>query len=1548
MVLISDDEFFAPAQSPDNAPAPTAQASSRPAPRIVNDKTFLAADPLSREALAPSLMDVLTNDGNALEEVKRGLKKGVGMAGQLSDMVLGLPGQAIRIGANVGGRLNALTSGGSADDADWAGKAMADQVPPSLTNPVGTLMRTLGFGEDYDKNQVAHVMESVMGVASRGGEWVEKETGKILTKRAVEDLFETTLFAVGARGTAAGIDPKLARVREPGKVIPVGPMKGLHIDEARRLVRGYKAPPQAADPYLDGDPIPVGEAHFPPDSGAGQFRPTGPDVWAFPRAQRPVGEAVDLTNEPKIPTGEAAEVPYIPTGEAVELPAEGIPAGEARRIGGVVGEKIADRMTAEREAAAFADAKKLAPETYAELKAKGLLPAVAVAGTGLGLALAYPEEKDTTAAMIAGGALLGGRGRRSGMEYLRHLPDSAPLGAVLKPSATTLRTLERLDPKRFEFSLDHIRQELRRPDVTKAERDLFEWALGNVKDKTITAKHLVTLLKIKAGEWELTPAETSKYADYGLEDIDRKIDPDMVVEDYSGDPQVDNPPPTTTVWTLPFELTRPSSHFPGQPNYFAHTRSFIENGVRHVVELQSDLIQKMRELAPEEIAETVRELEAAKKARADVIAYNETLLTAEGRYRPGRSAADRQILQPFDLKIRELQGKIDGSNAAKANRPLVEPMVKDWYKRVVREELARGARSGNGQPVRFATAETTAKVESWPRAAGVRDVEGARRMVEAAEANVAEIKRSGQGLVFDTSALEGRALKAAEKELAGFKEDLAAYEEQLASGRRFASKGHQAIFDRYRGDVEPFLKSLGGKPHTDSAGHTWIEVPTEGSPAKPAGKRAQMFGAADSQFLTATALITGGAAFAAWASSREERAKNAALAAAAIGLTMFARGRSKAVREWTDEVGHQAKYVLSVISTDIREMSPRLLKRMRDHERWVLTNTNERLNLITPFVQELRKLPETIGARLNSALLTGDRAAVESVIIASGSRTLQREFERVRGLLDQMGRELHAVGRLRQLVIDSTDYYPRIVVDVKGLLEALGGEQKSVLEKLLREAQHTSARRAGIPLTDLETSLIINNYLRTHRAGKGKSGFLQARSVAEVTADLARFYAPASESLPIYIRAMTKEIEKARFFGNELVRDSQTGMTNLELSVGNVVNAERMRGRLSEEQIAKLEGLLHSRFGPGERSPSGSIQAIRNLSNVGLLGSFTSSVVQLGDTALAAAAHGLVPAAKAAFQVLTRQPQRASVRDIGLIDHITEEITGSARTPVIVMGRELSTAKFVEKTFKFNGFSMVDQFGKAVSINASLLKNQKLASTARGVERLRAKYGETWGGEFDSLVADLQRGEMSENVKSLLFYELSDLQPITKLEVPQAYLDHPNGRLLYLMRTYMIKQMDIARREIYQEARRGNVMAATKNLVRYGLALGLAGATTSFITNWILGKDNKLEWGDIPENALKTIGVSNYLRDKMRAGEPLAFLQSASPPFKMWNQIISADPAAVQYMPPLGKIYYYQEMGGAEKSDAYAKGQERLNRMSDADYERLLRRREERKERKGF
>lgn len=608
---------------------------------------------------------------------------------------------------------------------------------------------------------------------------------------------------------------------------------------------------------------------------------------------------------------------------------------------------------------------------------------------------------------------------------------------------------------------------------------------------------------------------------------------------------------------------------------------------------------------------------------------------------------------------------------------------------------------------------------------------------------------------------------------------------------------------------------------------------------------------------------------------------------------------------------------LGVISTRIMNKSVELWRRAIEHERIVLRDTHKHLQAVDPFLVRLQRLPANTRDILSRAILTGKPEVTNRLLNQLGDQELIASWKRVRSTLDSLGDQLVALKRFSKRDLD---YFPRVVKDVDGLLKALGKERGSFLEEAIKKADEKSIRARGTGLTDLEKSMVINKVLREDRWASQQPGFAKNRGVEEITPELQKYYATPTESLHSYIRSAVEDIERAKFFGRDLqviVKDKQE-YTNIGESIGTLTNRLMNEGKLSPKDAEEVAGILRSRFMNGERNPGEIIQGVKNLSYAGLLGNPFSAAVQLGDVVIQAYTQDIRSTLEAVVRKLTGQ-KIVSMKDFGLVDHIAEEFVSTSKS-----------AKFLKAAMKFGLFRAVDEFGKDIALNAAVIRFGRLAKTEGGIMKIAQKYERALGpAEFKQLITDLQKGERSDLVNSIAFAELSRTQPITRLELPQAYLDHPDGRLLYQFKSFMIKQIDVARRDAYNEIKAGHVAKGLKNLVTLGITMGVAGTATQKIKDFLLGRDVEWKATDVPMNMLKTYGLSEYFidhffgvskeeaKDRREAGDKGArkidaapsetTLKMFVPPYKMFDEIVRGDPKAVRYIPIVGPYLYERQ-----------------------------------------
>jgi len=230
-------------------------------------------------------------------------------------------------------------------------------------------------------------------------------------------------------------------------------------------------------------------------------------------------------------------------------------------------------------------------------------------------------------------------------------------------------------------------------------------------------------------------------------------------------------------------------------------------------------------------------------------------------------------------------------------------------------------------------------------------------------------------------------------------------------------------------------------------------------------------------------------------------------------------------------------------------------------------------------------------------------------------------------------------------------------------------------------------------------------------------------------------------------------------------------------------------------------------------------------------------------------------------------------------------------------------------------------------MNAALKKNFDLVKTAKGEAEFIKKWGKFYGDDIKKLVDDLKANEVTESAKFHSFNELSDMQPISMLEMPQKYVDHPDGRILYALKTFTLKQYDVVRRNIVQEYAAGNKAKAIKQAVYLAGYLSAANVGTQTIKDIMLGRDPGID--DIPDKSLWALlgvygfnkyGADKYLKNGKLTDWAVNTIAPAAPIIDaitgLAAESVKEDPNANRYlraMPLIGPMLYNWFGGGAEK-----------------------------------
>ena len=537
---------------------------------------------------------------------------------------------------------------------------------------------------------------------------------------------------------------------------------------------------------------------------------------------------------------------------------------------------------------------------------------------------------------------------------------------------------------------------------------------------------------------------------------------------------------------------------------------------------------------------------------------------------------------------------------------------------------------------------------------------------------------------------------------------------------------------------------------------------------------------------------------------------------------------------------------LGTLSTRVKNISVPVFSALRAFEFNTHVRTYKALKEVQPFIQNITKLSEPVKDRVSNYLFNGNFRAARA-LLAQRSPEMLGNLETAIKTIKQTGAELKESGH--SIVDLDSNYFPRLVKDYEGLRAAMGKPEQGALDRTLKNYA-AKLNKTVNSLTSAERSSAIDLHVRGYRLDTTGASprFIKPRAIKVIPPELQKFYAPPEESLSMYLRGAVDNMEKRKFFGMDNVRVDSTGELDITESIGKLIDREMMENALTPAKQQELVELLQSRFIAGAKSPGDVYGAIRDLGYMGTIANPVSALTSLADVANSAAFKGLSNTVSSMFKT-----KEVKLIDLG-IDSIMAEMGGDVR----------ATSKALNAMMKAVQFQRIDKLGKETYINASLSKARQMVKSDSGLASFKKRNGEVYGKEFDGLVADLKEGNITDNVKLYLFNELSDIQPITLSEMPQKYLDHPNGRILYMLKSFTLKQWDIVRREIVQEYSKGNKQQAIKNAALMSGYLAAANVGVSTMQNIMMGR--KVDPDAIPGNALWSLlgvfGMSKYLNDR--------------------------------------------------------------------------------------
>ena len=385
---------------------------------------------------------------------------------------------------------------------------------------------------------------------------------------------------------------------------------------------------------------------------------------------------------------------------------------------------------------------------------------------------------------------------------------------------------------------------------------------------------------------------------------------------------------------------------------------------------------------------------------------------------------------------------------------------------------------------------------------------------------------------------------------------------------------------------------------------------------------------------------------------------------------------------------------------------------------------------------------------------------------------------------------------------------------------------------------------------------------------------VQARTIDQIDPELMEYYSDPRGALHNYINRTTVKMHDRAFFGGEKLKEmaepdarlSQEELTDhwITSDLNNLVN----EGRIRAEDLTKVTEIMQARF-IGSKKPAHKVMSGgKNIMYALTLGNPISAAVQLGDIAASAYMNGLTSTLNGVIKRAGKDVPGFDMDDFGL-QHIPE------------MEAMDWTKTFAEMSMKFGGFQAIDRLGKNTILNATYNRLRKEVlnpkkSDAEKFKFFKDRYGERLGDdEVFQIMEGIKSGDPTNpHARLALYSDLTRVQPISMSEMPVGYMNHPDGRVAYMLKTFTMKQIDLMRQESLRIMRQGAKNKDAKMIAQGAMAMGkiigtigLGNAGVDVTRQFIAGDDDFVLTDSMISSVLRNYGLSQYTFDAVRRGD---------------------------------------------------------------------------------
>tara|TARA_R110000772_G_scaffold23543_1_gene63001 strand:+ start:1740 stop:5306 length:3567 start_codon:yes stop_codon:yes gene_type:complete len=661
--------------------------------------------------------------------------------------------------------------------------------------------------------------------------------------------------------------------------------------------------------------------------------------------------------------------------------------------------------------------------------------------------------------------------------------------------------------------------------------------------------------------------------------------------------------------------------------------------------------------------------------------------------------------------------------------------------------------------------------------------------------------------------------------------------------------------------------------------------------------------------------------------------------------------------EWWDDAKRIVRNTLEPLSRTLKNINPLINSAFRRHEMQINLRTREYLDRISPFIAAMStklKGHEADQRLFKRYLLNGEKdelGVLKVVQLADKYRVDTKGFSDMREALEDLRTYAREEGGIDVGYLE--DYFPRNIKNYNAFKAWIDGDKSpSGLKNQVEEALEEYAQKHNLGSVNQikpgEAAEVTSRVLRGYPIGADSMlpGNLKQRKIREVTDDMLNAYDDPADAIKNYVERVVQSTEVKQFLyrkpdlGGDVEggfpgsRDSSAGPPPKSDLGSRMEVDDSLAGELAEqllvenknytrEDIDKLKDIIQSRF--SGKTVGSFIRGVKNANYIAVMGNFGSAITQLGDMAYSIHFNGFNNTFKSLLQ---KENNFNFVKHFNLNNHNIDTVTNTD-----------GLSKVLDKVFTLTGLKKLDQLGKNTTMNASWKKYRAQAmNDSPGLQdELAPVFGTERAGRMVKSLRDTPPGSknLPKDVEELIWYKFLDLSPSTLGEMSKYYNESGDLRIMYMLKTFTVKQLDIYREaagaeigmanKLYSEGKHAEAAkvgaVGLKKLMGLAAVFAAANASTDVMKDLLYGRP--IERDDLLEdNIWKLLGINRYLVRKMnREGPGKAFLEGLLPPTTVFDrtfQDISAIAGDKEYKgnmlqgTPLDMVYW-RYLGGQDK-----------------------------------